>query len=163
MEPKPKKWMSKRLKEKKDELGIKTPSPPVEEKTYEKVRKVIKPKENNDVKKNSYKNSEGKKNSYNKSDSDGKRNSYNRINKKKHVIKISNLPNDIHVKELAELVSPWGEIGNINIKDYKDVICSYIDFYNEEEAQYFISALHSTPFDNMIIRVELMNFDNKPN
>lgn len=71
---------------------------------------------------------------------------------------MSNLPSDIYVGELAELISPWGEIGNINIKNYSGAMVSYIDFYNKNEADYFINALDQTPFDNCIIRAQLMNF-----
>ncbi len=157
-----KKWVSSRLKDKKKELGIveevnDSPSPSTEEK---KVRKVNKPKKNFSDKKSSYKKS-SKRGSYKKGSKKFSKKGSNRRydrNRKKYVIKISNLPNDITVRELAELVGEWGEIGNINIKNYYDSVSSYIDFYNEEESQYFIKALDSTPFDNLIMRVELMDF-----
>ena len=58
-------------------------------------------------------------------------------NRKKHVIKISNLPNDITTKELFDLVHVWGEIGNINIKTYYDSVGLYIDFYNQNETLFY--------------------------
>ena len=156
-----KKWVSSRLKDKKKELGI-------EEKVEEKppspkeFRKVSKPRNTqiNGTRNNNYK--KGSKNgSYKKSSKRGsKRGSRNR---KKHVIKISNLPGDVTTKELFDLVHVWGEIGNINIKTYYDSVSSYIDFYNENEAKYFIEALDSTPFDNLIIKVEMMDFTNYNN
>jgi hypothetical protein len=77
-----------------------------------------------------------------------------RIDKRKIVvIKISNLPTDITVPELNELVSEWGKIGRINISSY-DNSTSYIDFYFENEADYFIKAVDKTPFDNLILNVE---------
>ncbi len=79
-----------------------------------------------------------------------------KIDKRKIVvIKISNLPDDITVLELNELVSEWGKIGRINISNYDNTTC-YIDFYFENEALYFIKALDKTPFDNLILNVELM-------
>jgi hypothetical protein len=79
-----------------------------------------------------------------------------RIDKRKIVvIKISNLPNDITVPELNELVGEWGKIGRINISNYDNTTC-YIDFYFEDEALYFIKAIDKTPFDNVILNVEIM-------
>ena len=158
MDNKPKKkWVSSRLKDKKKELGMEDKK---EDSTKSKpVKKVFKGKKTSPnsgksgSKKGSYKKGSYKKGSYKK----GSRNRSNR-NREKHVIKMSNLPSDITVGELAELISPWGEIGNINIKNYSEAYCSYVDFYNRNEADYFIKALDQTPFDNMIIRVELMNF-----
>ena len=79
-----------------------------------------------------------------------------RIDKRKIVvIKISNLPEDITVNELNELVGEWGKIGRINISAYDNTTC-YIDFYFKDEADYFIKAIDKTPFDNLILNVELM-------
>lgn len=79
-----------------------------------------------------------------------------RIDKRKIVvIKISNLPEDITVNELNELVGEWGKIGRINISTYDNTTC-YIDFYFKDEAEYFIKAIDKTPFDNLILNVELM-------
>ena len=79
-------------------------------------------------------------------------------NRKKHVVRISNLPEDVTSKELVDLISEWGEIGNVNIKSYSESVSSYIDFYNKNEADYFVEALDTTPFDHYIIKVEIMNF-----
>tara|TARA_B100000161_G_C33543271_1_gene411713 strand:+ start:1349 stop:1849 length:501 start_codon:yes stop_codon:yes gene_type:complete len=165
MDNKPKKkWTSNRLKNKKKELGLEDKESPEEanssregKKTSKPVRKASKNRKDksDSRKKGSYKKGSGKRGSY-KKNSD-KRGSRNR-NREKHVIKISNLPSDISVVELADLISPWGEIGNINIKNYSEAYVSYVDFFNKEEADYFIKALDQTPFDNMIIRTELMNF-----
>jgi hypothetical protein len=79
-----------------------------------------------------------------------------KIDKRKIVVvKISNLPEDITVPELHELVSEWGRIGRINISSY-DNTTSYIDFYFEDEARYFQDAINKTPFDNLILNVELI-------
>ena len=155
-----KKWQSSRLKDKKKELGIedKPPeeAPVVESEGFKPVKKAFKKHDSYDKKSGSYDKKNG---SYDKKFS--KRNSYRDRDRKKYVIKISHLPKDITVQELNELVSPWGEIGNINIKIYTEIICCYIDFYNQEESDYFIKAIDSTPFDNLIIRAELMDFDKK--
>ena len=133
-----KKWVSSRLKDKKKELGIedKVEEKPSSPKEFRKVTKSSRNngelRENRNYKKGSKKGSY--KNNYKKNSKHGsKRGSRNR---KKHVIKISNLPNDVTIQELFDLVHVWGEIGNINIKTYSDSVSSYIDFYNEEEAKY---------------------------
>ena len=71
------------------------------------------------------------------------------------VIKISNLPDDISLSELNELIQPWGSIGKINIgkSHFKT---AYIDFYNKAEAEYFVEALDKTPFDYLIMKVEIL-------
>ena len=82
------------------------------------------------------------------------RNDRNNRNNKKTCVKISNLPQDITPKELNNLIQPWGYIGNINFgKSYN--IVAYIDFFKKTEAEYFVKALDRTPFDNVIINVEI--------
>jgi hypothetical protein len=100
---------------------------------------------------NNYNNHNNNNNYHNKTHNMGQR-----IDKRKIVvIKISNLPNDITVPELNELVGEWGKIGRINISNYDNTTC-YIDFYFEDEALYFIKAIDKTPFDNVILNVEIM-------
>jgi RNA recognition motif-containing protein len=83
-----------------------------------------------------------------------------KIDKRKIMtIRISNLPADITVPELNELVSPWGKIGRININNYDNTIC-YIDFYFKDEAEYFIKAINRTRFDNLIITADIMDKNN---
>ena len=171
-EPKKKKWVSKRLNDKMKELGI-----PQQEKniikeemnnsdgfiTKKSSKKVDKEKS---YKKNDFSSNNDYRKSNNSSDrrnnfTDRRNNSYDKRNGKKFVIQISNLPKDINIKELNDLIEPWGDIGNINIKHYSETVCSYIDFYNSDEASYFVDALNSTPFDNLIINVKLMDFSNQ--
>ena len=108
-------------------------------------------------KKNSYKKGSHKKNNYKKGDYKDRRN-YRRnyddgINKTK--VKINNLPNDIDVRELNTLMQPWGKIGRISIM--KRYSCySIIDFYNKDEAEYFVKALHNTGFEHRILHVEIL-------
>ena len=75
---------------------------------------------------------------------------------KKFTIRISNLPNDITVKELNELILPWGHIGNINFGK-STYIAAYVDFFNKDEAEYFVKALDRTPFDNLLMSVQLLD------
>lgn len=83
-----------------------------------------------------------------------------KIDKRKIItVRISNLPSDITVPELNELVSEWGKIGRININNYDNTIC-YIDFYFKDEAEYFIKAIDKTPFDNLILNLDIMEKNN---
>jgi hypothetical protein len=83
-----------------------------------------------------------------------------KIDRRKIVtVRISNLPSDITVHELNELVCEWGKIGRININNYDNTIC-YIDFYFKDEADYFIKAIDKTPFDNVILNVDIMEKNN---
>jgi RNA recognition motif-containing protein len=78
------------------------------------------------------------------------------IDKRKIVtVRISNLPDDINVEELNELVSDWGKIGRINISAYESK-SAFIDFYYKDEAEYFVKAVDRTPFGNLIIGVEIV-------
>ena len=89
-----------------------------------------------------------------------KHNYNSNIDKRKIVtIRISNLPSDITVPELNSLVSEWGRIGRINLNNYDNTTC-YIDFYFKDEAEYFLKAIDKTPFDNLILTVDIMNSNN---
>lgn len=82
---------------------------------------------------------------------------YEKIDKRKIVtVRLSNLPNDITVDELSDLMCEWGRIGRININSYNDTMSAFIDFYFKDEAEYFIKAIDRTPFDRMIITAELL-------
>ena len=79
------------------------------------------------------------------------------IDKRKIVtVRISNLPTDITVPELNNLVGEWGKIGRINLNNYDNTTC-YIDFYFKDEADYFIKAIDKTQFDNLILNVDMMD------
>jgi hypothetical protein len=78
------------------------------------------------------------------------------IDKRKIVtVRISNLPDDITVNELTELLSEWGKFGRINISAYESK-SAFIDFYYQDEAEYFVKAIDRTPFDNLIINAEIV-------
>ena len=86
-----------------------------------------------------------------------KHNYSERIDKRKIVtVRISNLPSDITVPELNNLVSEWGKIGRINLNNYDNTTC-YIDFYFKDEADYFIKAIDKTRFENLILNVDIMD------
>ena len=172
-----KKWVSSRLVKKKEELGIETkPSTTSESKNTKHNTSSDEKKPSKVVKKVSRKSNykEGSKRGSKKHTSKfGSKNSYKHGSKKtsnrrrkgpKFVVRISNLPDNITVDELNYLVSEWGDIGNINVKKYTNyegsITNCYIDFYNKEEADYFVKALDNTPFDCMIINVTIMDFSN---
>ncbi len=175
-----KKWVSSRLVKKKEELGIETKPDDLqntkEKKPSKRVKKVFKKNDSKeDSKRGSYRNKKnGSKKSSKFNSNKGKKNNHKRGSKKtshrrhtgpKHVVRISNLPDNVSVNELNYLVSEWGDIGNINIKKYTNydgtITNCYIDFYNEEEAKYFVEALNNTPFDCLIISVQIMDFSLK--
>ncbi len=92
-------------------------------------------------------------------DNNHKHNYSDKIDKRKIVtVRISNLPQDITVPELNELVSEWGRIGRINLNNYDNTTC-YIDFYFKDEAEYFLKAIDKTAFDNLILNVDIMDKD----
>ena len=74
--------------------------------------------------------------------------------KKTYKIKISYLPVNITEYELNNLLTDWGNISKIKLLNYDDYSNVYIDFNNENEADYFVKALHKTPFEQEIIKVE---------
>lgn len=78
------------------------------------------------------------------------------IDKKKIVtVCIANLPEDMTVEELTELVSEWGKIGRVNLTN-NECKTGFIDFYYVEEAEYFVKAIDKTKFDYLIITAEIL-------
>ena len=127
-----KKWTSKRMENNKEKDGKNTTN-----------TKNI--KNNKNTKNSKYINN---KNNF--------KNNRKRNNSEKTItVKMTNLPNDITIKELHELILPWGHIGNINFGKSSFKI-AYIDFYKKDEAEYFVKALDRTPFDQLIIGVEIV-------
>jgi hypothetical protein len=72
-------------------------------------------------------------------------------------VRITNLPNDITIEELSDLMHEWGKIGRVNINNYNESTSGFIDFYFRDEAEYFVKALDRTPFERMIIGVEILD------
>jgi hypothetical protein len=83
------------------------------------------------------------------------RNNFNR-NREKFCVRMSNIPDDLTIRELSELLLEWGDVGKINFNNNIKYKAAYIDFNIKEEAEYFVEALHKTPFDTFIIDVELL-------
>ena len=76
---------------------------------------------------------------------------------KTYRVKLSELPKDMSEEELMELTAEWGHIVKIRVINYDETSVSYIDFGFEDEATYFIEAIHKTPFESLLlsaIRVE---------
>ena len=68
-------------------------------------------------------------------------------------VKVSELPNDMTEDEMMELCNNWGYITKLRVINYEDTSVSYIDFNKEECANYFVEALHRTPFEHLILNV----------
>jgi len=68
-------------------------------------------------------------------------------------VKVSELPNDITEDEMMELCNNWGYITKLKVINYEDTSVSYIDFNKEECADYFVEALHRTPFEHLLLNV----------
>jgi hypothetical protein len=68
-------------------------------------------------------------------------------------VKISELPNDVTEDEMMELCNNWGYITKLKVINYEDTSVAYIDFNKEECADYFVEALHRTPFEHLILNV----------
>jgi hypothetical protein len=79
--------------------------------------------------------------------------------KKFNKVKISNLPYDITLEEMTELLENWGHIIKIYVKNFNENSFAIIEFKFKDELDYFIKALNKTPFENQIIGVvELDNY-----
>ena len=125
-------------------------------------------KDKNDSSRNNYnRNNSNRNNSnrnnYNRNDSSRNNSNRNNFNKNhnrqqntKYCIRISNIPTDLTIKELNELMNEWGDIGKINFNNNINYKSAFVDFYIKEEAEYFVEALDKTPFDNYIISVEFL-------
>lgn len=73
-------------------------------------------------------------------------------------VKISNLPFDISENELWDLTKEWGNIKKIKVvKLDNNTAISYITFKYENQADYFIKALHKTNFEYYIIHIIKVN------
>jgi uncharacterized protein (DUF1919 family) len=70
-----------------------------------------------------------------------------------HRVKISELPIDMSEGEMCELLNEWGRVYKCKVINYENASVSFIDFENEEQANYFVKALDNTPFDHKVIRV----------
>jgi RNA recognition motif-containing protein len=75
----------------------------------------------------------------------------------KYSVKIKDLPNDITEEEIRYNVQDWGYIIRIKVLNYETSSNVYLDFKNYDEAIYFVKAFDKTPFENMLISVELLN------
>ena len=78
-------------------------------------------------------------------------NKYN--HRKIYRVKMSELPNDITEKELMELTYNWGDITKLKVLNYPENSVAYIDFKYEDQADYFVKALHKTVFEYLILSV----------
>ena len=66
---------------------------------------------------------------------------------------INNLPSDMSEEELRELLYDWGHIVRLRLLTYPENCTAYVEFKNEEEADYLVKALNKTPFESVILHV----------
>jgi hypothetical protein len=99
---------------------------------------------------------------YNKNYKSYKNKNYN-YNLKIYRVKIVDLPNDITEDEMKILLYNWGDISRIKVFNYSENSIVLIDFKIEEQADYFVKALHKTVFEHAIIavtRIEQIELNN---
>jgi hypothetical protein len=108
------------------------------------------------VKKNNFNKNNFNKNNFNKNNFNKNNFNKNNFSKNKYCVRISNIPNDLTIKELNDLMQEWGDIGKINFNNSTQYKSAFVDFYIKDEAEYFVEALNKTPFDSYIIDVELL-------
>ena len=71
-----------------------------------------------------------------------------------HKVKMSNLPPDMAEEELLELLYDWGNVIRMRVLNYNQNSTAYIEFKNQDEADYLVKALDKTPFEHIMISVE---------
>lgn len=71
-------------------------------------------------------------------------------------VRLSNLPDDIRLDELEELMHEWGYIARINLNNGPSK-SGFIEFYNKADAEYFIKAVDRTPFDSHLLSAEIID------
>ena len=81
------------------------------------------------------------------------------VKKKKITVKLENLPLDMTVKELESLMIEWGKIYKINFNNSDSFKIAFIEFYFEDDAEYFVGAIDRTPFDHQIIHANIIKKD----
>ena len=117
-----------------------------------------------------YNNSRSNNSRSNNSRNNNSRNNNSRSNNRNYrnndsvaIIKISELPSDMGLRELNEKLQPWGRIGNINMKKNWGTNIAYVDFYDLDDAEFFIEKLDGTGFEHRILSVKLLknNIRNK--
>jgi len=71
-----------------------------------------------------------------------------------HKVRMSNLPQDMTEEELLELLYDWGNVIRMRVLNYNLNSTAYIEFKNQDEADYLVKALDKTPFEHIMINVE---------
>ena len=80
------------------------------------------------------------------------------MNEQNSTIRITNLPYDIQIKDLADMFDLYGRIeekGGIKIKNYDDTTMAFIKYVYPESALKAIDKMNGTPYEHHIIGVEL--------
>ena len=89
-----------------------------------------------------------------------KKKSYNRRsqdNTPNFRVTLSNLPEDITLVNLNKMMFNWGKIGKIDIRYDRRMESNnaIIQFYEKEQAEYFVKAIDKTPVGYMMISASL--------
>ncbi len=108
--------------------------------------------------KNEDKNEFSNKNYNNKNYNNKRRNRrYDNDNTPNFRVTLENLPSDITLVNLNKMLINWGRIGNIRIKYNKKVDSNFVNiqFYDKEQAEYFVKAVDKTSIGYMIISASL--------
>jgi len=113
------------------------------------IEKIIVESYNNDFKSSNY---------YKKNKDDIEKSNKNKYERKPlHKVKMSNLPFDITEDELNELLYNLYNgkyVVRMRLLNYENNSTAYIEFKEEEAADYIVEALHKTPFDHIMLDVE---------
>ena len=89
-----------------------------------------------------------------------KKKSYNRRsedNIPNYKVTLSNLPEDITFVNLNKMMLNWGRIGKIDLRFNRKMESNNanIQFYEKEQAEYFVKAIDKTPVGYMMISASL--------
>jgi len=80
----------------------------------------------------------------------------------KYKVKISNLPSNISNAEIFQFIKDWGIGVRVNVKNFDNNSYAIVDFRYQDEQEYFIRAMDSTPFDNVMLSVVALDNIKQP-
>jgi hypothetical protein len=117
-------------------------------------KEIEKPKRINITKDNQEEDSDSEKKPRWKKESGSNGNNNFRERKPLHKVKMSNLPKNMLEEELLELLYDWGNVVRMRVLNYDQNSTAYIEFKNQDEADYLVKALDKTPFEYIMLNVE---------
>jgi hypothetical protein len=133
-----------------------TSSPVTLKKEYVKTefKESEKPRRINKVTDTNEEDSDSEKKPRWKKDSGSNGNNNFRERRPLHKVKMSNLPRDMTEEELLELLYDWGNVIRMRVLNYNENSTAYIEFKNQDEADYLVKALDKTPLEHIMLNVE---------